>query len=212
MGNYNDVLLEQLAQHGNGRYAYINDRREAYREMVTNFLGNVEVLARDVKIQVEFDPRTVRAYRLIGYENRDVEDYRFRDNTRDGGEVGPGHNVTAVYELVLARKARRLGDIGTVTVRWKDDSGAEVTEMSQPVRSTKRSKHWDYPVQLRLAFTAACFAEKLKGTVFTADVNWAELRQFAAPLIEEMPTEQVTELFSMMETAERLSSYHTRRW
>jgi hypothetical protein len=91
MGNYNDVLLEQLAQKGNGNYAYVNDRDEARKLFVAEFVSNMELLARDVKVQVEFNPDVVSSYRLLGYENRDVADHRFRDNGQDGGEVGAGH-------------------------------------------------------------------------------------------------------------------------
>ncbi len=101
MGNYNDVLLEKLGNKGNGFYAYVDNLDEARKIFVDNLTGTLEVIARDVKIQVDFNPEIVRSYRLIGYENRDVADNKFRDDREDGGEIGSGHEVTALYEIKL---------------------------------------------------------------------------------------------------------------
>ncbi|RKX28454.1 MAG: VWA domain-containing protein, partial [Candidatus Zixiibacteriota bacterium] len=101
MGNFNDVLMEKLGNKGNGSYAYVDKLPEARRVFVENLTGMLQVIARDVKIQVEFDPEVVRSYRLLGYENRDVDDNKFRDDKEDGGEIGAGHEVTALYEIKL---------------------------------------------------------------------------------------------------------------
>ncbi|MCX6834878.1 MAG: von Willebrand factor type A domain-containing protein, partial [candidate division Zixibacteria bacterium] len=138
MGNYNDVLLEQLAQKGNGQYAYINDMTEIQKVFVDEFVSTLQALARDVKIQVEFDPETVRAYRLLGYENRDVADHRFRDNRQDGGEVGAGSEVTAVYELELVRQSRQ-GKIATVSVRLNSCARPRWTNTSTHLMTHVRS-------------------------------------------------------------------------
>jgi Ca-activated chloride channel family protein len=209
MGNYNDVLLEKLAQQGNGRYAYMNDRREAYKVMVTDFLENVQLLARDVKIQVEFDPEVVRSYRLLGYENRDVRDNQFRDNRADGGEIGPGHEVTALYEIVWQHRPARV--LGTVALRWKDENGEEVTELNRDLvyPRVKRGEHMS--TDLRLAVTAAKFSEMLKGTVYVRDLRFDELYRFAESLREERPTEETFELLDLIRRADEFSTYHTRR-
>ena len=99
-GNLNDATMEQLADHGNGNYAYMDSRREARKVLVEQADATLVTIAKDVKIQVEFNPQKVRAYRLIGYENRRLADQDFNDDTKDAGEIGAGHFVTALYEIV----------------------------------------------------------------------------------------------------------------
>ncbi|MBI4601029.1 MAG: von Willebrand factor type A domain-containing protein, partial [Planctomycetes bacterium] len=101
MGNLNDALLERLADRGNGQCVYVDRLEEARKAFVEGLTGTLEAIAKDVKIQVELDPKQVLRYRLLGYENRDVADSAFRDNKVDAGEVGAGHEVTALYELKL---------------------------------------------------------------------------------------------------------------
>ena len=102
MGNYNDVLMEKLANKGDGNYYYVDRQEEAERVFKENLTGLLQTIAREVKVQVEFDTRTVKRWRLLGYENRDVADRDFRNDAVDAGEVGSGHQVTALYELKLA--------------------------------------------------------------------------------------------------------------
>ena len=101
MGNYNDALLEQLADQGDGFYAYVNDRAEARRLFTEDLTGTLQTVALDAKVQVEFDPDVVASYRLIGYENRAIADRDFRDPRVDAGAIGAGHAVTALYDLSL---------------------------------------------------------------------------------------------------------------
>ena len=100
MGNYKDSKLEKLADKGNGNYGYIDDLMEAKKMFVTEFGGTLVTIAKDVKLQVEFNPAKVMAYRLIGYENRLLRDQDFNDDTKDAGEIGSGHTVTALYEVI----------------------------------------------------------------------------------------------------------------
>ena len=100
MGNYKDSKMEILADKGNGNYAYIDNILEAKKVLVTEFGGTMFTIAKDVKIQVEFNPALVKAYRLIGYENRKLNDEDFNDDKKDAGELGSGHTVTALYEIV----------------------------------------------------------------------------------------------------------------
>ena len=99
-GNLNDAAMEQLADHGNGNYAYLDGRAEARRVLVEQADSTLVTIAKDVKIQVEFNPKQVQAYRLIGYENRRLTDQDFNDDRKDAGEIGAGHHVTALYEIV----------------------------------------------------------------------------------------------------------------
>ncbi|MBA4851655.1 VWA domain-containing protein [Emticicia sp. BO119] len=100
MGNYKDNKMETLADKGNGNYAYIDDLQEARKEFVTEFGGTLFTVAKDVKLQLEFNPKYVKAYRLIGYENRKLNNEDFNDDKKDAGEMGSGHIVTAIYEIV----------------------------------------------------------------------------------------------------------------
>jgi Ca-activated chloride channel family protein len=117
MGNYNDVLMEQLADKGDGNYYYVDDLDEARRVFEENLTGTLQTVARDAKVQVEFDPRVVTRYRLLGFENRDVADRDFRNDRVDAGEIGAGHEVTALYEVKLADGARD-GRVATVRFRY----------------------------------------------------------------------------------------------
>jgi len=207
MGNYNDVLLEQLAQKGNGRYAYINDQGDIRTAFVDEFVTNLQVLARDVKVQVEFDPKVVKAYRLLGYENRDVADHRFRDNRQDGGEIGMGHEVTAVYELELAG-SRRGGKIATIFVRWKNSDGTEVFELSREATISKHLASFDRArPELRLALVAGRFAEMLKRTPYAGGTSFEELYRIAEPLRRELPGEQTDDLLNLIRRAGGLTDW-----
>lgn len=119
MDNYNDVLMEQLADKGNGAYAYIDDIDEAKKIFQENLTTTLQTIAKDAKIQVDFDPEQVKGYRLLGYENRAIADEDFRNNKVDGGEVGSGHSVTALYEIQLKDNASNK-QWGKVTIRYKD--------------------------------------------------------------------------------------------
>ncbi|MFC4305090.1 vWA domain-containing protein [Cohnella boryungensis] len=135
MGNYNDVMMEQLADRGNGVYAYIDDKKEAIKVFRDNLTGTLQTIARDAKIQVEFDPGQIDSYRLLGYENRALSDADFRNNRADGGEVGSGHSVTALYQVRLVEPGADAGDIGHVTIRYRaEEDHREVREMVQSIR------------------------------------------------------------------------------
>ena len=142
MGNYNDALLQKLADEGDGQYAYIDDDREAERFFLRDLSGVLEVVARDAKAQVEFDPGAVESYRLLGYEKRDVADQDFRNDDVDGGEIGSGHAVTVLYELKLRGTAHRLG---TASVRFIDPDSGDAQELSKAIE----------PSDMHRSFTAA---------------------------------------------------------
>src|SRR5262249_26577033 len=100
MGNLKDGKLEKLADKGNGHYAYVDGQQEAQKVFVDELTGTLVTIAKDVKLQVEFNPARVGAYRLIGYENRALATQDFNDDRKDAGEIGAGHSVTALYEVV----------------------------------------------------------------------------------------------------------------
>ena len=127
MGEYNDVLMEQLADHGSGFYAYVDTEQEAEKLFVHDLTGTLQTIAMDAKVQVDFNPDVVARYRLLGFENRAIEDTEFRAETpKEAGEIGAGHNVTALYEIKLHPDAE--GRIATVFLRWTDPETKETIE------------------------------------------------------------------------------------
>lgn len=162
LGNFNDVLLEQLADTANGQYRYIDTIDEANRVFRDDLLGTLITIARNVKVQVEFDPDVVKSYRLIGFENRDVADRDFRDDRVDGGEIGAGHTVTALYEVELVDRGRR-DVLGTVFVRWESADSRDVNEISGDITLDLIADRWDdADPRFRLAATVAAFAEQIR--------------------------------------------------
>ena len=157
--------MEQLANKGNGSYAYVDTLYEAKRIFVENLTGTLQVIARDAKVQVDFNPRVVSRFRLLGYENRRLDHEDFRDDDADGGEIGSGHSVTALYEIKLHE-----GASGATSNRLYTARGSRT-----PMRSRKSA--WisslaelaaafeDASPEFQLAAAIAEFAEILRGTV-----------------------------------------------
>lgn len=178
LGNYNDVLLEKLGNKGNGYYAYVNNLKDAEKIFVDNLTGSLEVIARDVKIQVVFDTAKVDRYRLLGFENRDVEDDKFRDDTVDGGEVGSGHSCTALYEIKLKENAS--GSIGTFQMRFKDPDTDEVTELAEKIDASDfRGSFSSCESEFKLAAVAAEFAEIMRGSYWARGSSYELLLEIA---------------------------------
>ena len=133
MGNFNDILMEQLANDGDGAYYYVDSLTEARRVFVDDLVGTLQNIAKDTKVQVDFNPQVVRSYRLLGYENRAVSDDKFRDDTVDAGEVGAGHSVTALYEIKLHGSANGAVNrtLATVYLRYEDPDTGQVSEVNR---------------------------------------------------------------------------------
>jgi Ca-activated chloride channel family protein len=205
MGNYKDTMMEQLADKGDGNYYYVDSLQEAQRVFGTNLAGTIETIAKDVKIQVEFEPSAVAAWRLLGYENRDIADQDFRNDKVDAGEVGSGHRVTAVYDLVLKDDLAPTATLATVHLRAKKpgpDSAA--SEWTTPVQvSSLGTSFAAAGADLRRAWTVAVFAEKLRGSPFEAEIGWDVLHREAARASRGLPEDK--ELISLIDTAARLS-------
>jgi Ca-activated chloride channel family protein len=155
MGNYKDDKMEVIADKGNGNYSYIDNLQEARRVLVREFGGTLFTIAKDVKFQLEFNPLKVDSYRLIGYENRLLNDEDFNDDTKDAGEMGSGHMVTALYEIVPAGSGEKIpsvdplkyqvsrklqeevysGELLTIKVRYKQPDGSTSKLLEKPVRN-----------------------------------------------------------------------------
>ncbi len=168
MGNYNDILMEQLANDGDGAYYYVDNLSEAQRIFVDDLTGTLQVIAKDAKVQVDFNPETVSRYRLLGYENRDVADEDFRNDAVDAGEIGAGHSVTALYELKLREGAE--GTLGTVYMRYEGIGLSEVIEIARELQSTDLAVSFE-EASSRFQFSAvvAEFAEVLRGSYWARE-------------------------------------------
>jgi Ca-activated chloride channel family protein len=204
MGNYNDVLMERLGDKGNGHYAYVDTIAEAKKLFEDNLTGTLQVIARDVKVQVDFNPEVVRSYRLIGYENRDVPDEKFRDDKYDGGEIGAGHSVTALYELKLWPDKK--GTVATTFVRYKDADTKAVTEFKSSIAVGDFEKSLgDCGSGFRLAATVSEFAEILRKSYWAKGEKLDTVLERAQQLSEEFKGDaDVIELADLISKAKQL--------
>ena len=185
MGNYNDVLMERLADTGDGRYAYVDTLAEARRIFSEELTGTLLTVARDARAQVDFNPATVARYRLLGYENRDIADERFRDPTVDAGEVGAGHTVTALYEVKLQSGVRHRSRalLATLSLRWRPVDGSPEQEIQRSLAVRDLAPSWEAATPaLRLASLAAEFAEILKGAYWAREGDMGEVLRRAQEL------------------------------
>jgi Ca-activated chloride channel homolog len=185
MDNYNDVLMEQLADKGNGFYAYVDDIQEARRIFVENLTSTLQVIALDARVQVDFDPEMVSRYRLIGFENRDIADEDFRNDHVKAGQVGAGHSVTALYEVKLNPEA--YGTIATVYLRWKNPNSRNSVEISQDfstdqlASSFKRADpHFQWSVLV------AEFAEVLRDSYWAKNVSLSSIEDETDRITERL--------------------------
>ncbi len=162
VGNYRGGDLEQLADKGNGQALYVDSEKAIQRAFRDQLIGTLELIAKDVKVQVTFDPKVVSSYRLVGYENRAVADDDFRNDKIDAGELGSGHSVTALYEVTLTSAN---GPLGSVAVRGQLPDSTEVFEVSEPIsrRSVAHALE-ECGADLRFASAVALGADLLRGT------------------------------------------------
>ncbi|UCC55147.1 MAG: VWA domain-containing protein [Gammaproteobacteria bacterium] len=195
-GNYNDHLMEQLADAGNGNYAYIDTLSEARKALVDEMSSTLMTIAKDVKIQVEFNPATVAEYRLIGYENRSLAREDFGNDKVDAGEIGAGHSVTAIYEIALAGSAgQRLdggryqpqphitshsSELALVRLRYKQPDGMTSTLIERPVHTADVIKDLGMASEdYRFAAAVAGFGQILRGGKYTVDFSYPEVLALA---------------------------------
>jgi Ca-activated chloride channel family protein len=208
MGNYNDALMEQLADQGDGRYHYVDTIEEAERIFLANLAGTLETIAKDAKVQVEFDPSAVDRWRLLGYENRDVADRDFRNDRVDAGEIGAGHSATAVYEIRLAPRARRDDTLGTLRLRWMSNASGRVEETALTLRVRDLDPSFDEAsTDLRRAAVSAELAEILKHSFYAKEASWSALTAEAGRLGRaDVSTRRADSLPEMVERAAELSA------
>lgn len=195
MGNYKDSKMETLADKGNGNYAYIDNMKEAKKVLVNEFGGTMFTIAKDVKIQVEFNPAVVQGYRLIGYENRQLNDEDFNDDKKDAGELGSGHTVTALYEIIpVGTKSNFIKDIDplkyqssdngiiantnellTVKFRYKQPDGDQSKLITETVKNSieKSSANLDW------SMAVAGFGMLLRDSEYKGDLSYTSVSELA---------------------------------
>jgi Ca-activated chloride channel family protein len=200
MGNFNDVLMEQLANKGNGSYAYVDTLNEARRIFVENLTGTLQVIARDAKVQVDFNPRVVSRFRLIGYENRRLAHEDFRNDDADGGEIGSGHSVTALYEIKLHEGV--AGKLATVFIRHEDPDTRQVAEISEDIFAAElEGRFEDASPEFQLGATIAEFAEILRESFWAQEGSLDAVRQTLEGVLPQIRTERVDELMHLVNRA-----------
>lgn len=227
MGNYKDNRLETIANKGNGNYAYIDNIQEARKVLVQEFGGTLFTIAKDVKFQIEFNPAHVHSYRLIGYENRLLNDEDFNDDTKDAGEMGSGHTVTALYELVPAGRGdanplvdplkyqrndlqpvRSLNDeLITVKLRYKDPDGSESRMFEEVVLRGERS--FDRSSEdLRFSAAIAAFGMMLRDSEYKGEITYDRIIEMASGARGKDPDGYRAEFVRLVSAAAGITSRH----
>ena len=216
-GNYQDATMKKLASAGNGNYAYVDSLLEAKKVFLTEFGGTLQTVAKDVKLQVEFNPAQVAAYRLLGYENRKLADKDFNDDKKDAGEIGSGHSMTAFYEIVPAGSGEEAvasvdplkyqktegvesGDLFTVKLRWKapDGDASELAETPFAAAAATETPSEDF----RFASAVAEFALLLENSKFKGDASFADVLARARAAKGADPEGWRAEFIRLVEAAE----------
>jgi Ca-activated chloride channel family protein len=198
MGNYKDSKLETLADKGNGNYAYIDNIQEANRFLGKEFKGSMFAIAKDVKIQIEFNPAHVKAYRLIGYENRKLRAEDFKNDAIDAGELGSGHMVTALYEIIPTAaksdffvdtdelkytkvepsKTKFNDELATIKFRYKKPDGSKSIEMVQVI-DNKVNVLETASSGFKFSTAVAWFGLKLRDSKLVTNKSSAEIKKLA---------------------------------
>ena len=224
MGNYKDSTLEKLADRGNGNYAYIDTLDEARKVLVEEMGGTLVTIAKDVKIQVEFNPAEVAAFRLVGYENRLLAHQDFSDDTKDAGEIGAGHTVTALYEVVPVgvasaaagidplryqepvrqpTEAAASGELLTVSLRYKEPDGERSKLLSRPLVDS-RASYFEASDDFQFAAAVAGFGMLLRGSEQAGSLSWGAVSELAQDGVGDDPSGRRRAFLELVERASRL--------
>jgi Ca-activated chloride channel homolog len=229
MGNYKDSTLEKLADKGNGQYAYIDSMREARKVFIEQMQGTLITIAKDVKIQVEFNPARVAAYRLVGYENRLLANEDFNDDRKDAGEIGAGHTVTALYEVVpangshepvvdgegpgvdplryqkpaVASEAAASDELLTVKLRYKQPEGDESRLIEMPAID-RGMKLGEASRDFVWAAAVAEFGQILRNSQFKGIGTLASVQELAGSAIGPDPHGHRAEFLKLVQSAQSL--------
>jgi Ca-activated chloride channel family protein len=229
-GNVKDSTMEKLADKGNGNYAYIDSQAEARKVLGEQIGGTLFTIAKDVKIQVEFNPKQVAAYRLIGYENRLLRDQDFNDDTKDAGEIGAGHTVTALYEVVpYGQKFENPGvdtlkyqqpvkpsemansnELMTVKLRYKEPAQDQSKLVSVSLTDSK-GRLDGASENFKFASAVAAFGMLLRDSKYKADASYNKVIELARASVGADQQGYRSEFIQLVETARMLSSHRASR-
>ena len=197
MGNFNDVNMEQLADQGDGSYAYIDTLDEAERVFDDQLMSTILTIAKDAKIQIEFNPAVVESYRLIGYENRDVADSDFRNDAVDAGEIGAGHSVTALYEVRYAEDASQNEAALTARLRYEDLETTEIVELAKSMALRDvHSEFTDASATFQLDAVVVEYAEILGHSYWAHDAAISDIVIDARRIAEYLPDDADVQEFA----------------
>lgn len=220
MGNYKDSKLQTLSQKGNGNYAYIDNIQEAHRFLAKEFKGSMFAIAKDVKIQMEFNPAHVQSYRLIGYETRKLRDEDFSNDAIDAGELGVGHTVTALYEIIphgvessfstslpelkySTPQTKPSGnfpqELGTVKFRYKKPDGDKSTEMIHIIKNQAVPLTQSSP-DFKFCSAVAWFGLKLRDSQWIENKNTQDIIQLAKQGLSNDPEGYRSEFIRLVQT------------
>ncbi len=217
-GNLNDAMMEQVADHGDGNYAYLDSEKEAKKVLVTEVSGTLVTVAKDVKVQLEFNPGKIAGYRLVGYENRALTAQEFNDDAKDAGELGAGDSVTALYEVIPTGKpvpgavldklkyqlATDDSELLTVKIRYKQPEGGASTKFERPLADRKAG--WDdASPQTRLAAAVAAFGLKLRDPSALPGVTFPQIKKWVDQVDIRDPEGEIKELGRLIDRAQQLS-------
>lgn len=194
-GNLNDHMMEQIADAGDGAYSYIDNLMEGHKVLVNEMSSTLATIAKDVKVQIEFNPAQVTEYRQIGYENRQLKREDFNNDQVDAGDIGAGHTVTALYELTLAgskgsiaplRYAKKTGtkadhgkELGFLRLRYKGPEGGASQLMETPLKKEAIKPLANTDKEFRFAAAVAGYGQLLRGGKYTGTWNYADARLLA---------------------------------
>lgn len=220
-GNYDEQLMEQLADAGDGNYSYIDNEREAKKVLQRQLSSTLATVAQDVKIQVEFNPATVKEYRLLGYGNRVLNNEDFNNDRVDAGDIGAGHTVTALYEIIPVGQKGWLNDsryqpkpVGTlnhqqeyayVNVRYKQPQHSQSLLLSQAVPAQSLSLA-QASTDTRFAIAVAAYAQQLRGGQYNAQMQWDEILKLAQSAAQPDEFGLRAEFVDLVKTAKSLSA------
>ena len=201
MDNYNDVLMEQLADKGNGFYAYVDDIEEARRLFIENLTSTLQVIALNAKVQVDFNPEVVSRYRLVGFENRAIANQDFRNDAVTGGQVGAGHSVTALYEIKLNPEAQ--GQIATVHLRWQDPNSLAPVETSQSFSTDQLAASFNRTdAHFQWSVVVAEYAEVLRNSYWAKNISLESIQAVAERVGNRLSEDQdVAEFVNLVRQA-----------
>lgn len=223
VGNYNDHLMEQLADAGNGNYAYIDNLNEAQKVLVDEVSSTLATIAKDVKIQIEFNPAVVREYRLIGYENRVLQREDFNNDQVDAGEIGAGHSVTALYELTLVDQLGQIDplrygkhspvkpgkgeELAFLRLRYKaPDGGASILKEWPLLRRDLRADLAAVSSDFRFSAAVAAFGQILRGGVHTDGYRLDDVARLAQGAVGRDAYGYRAELLRLIRLADSLGA------